>query len=108
MPANTHLFQSSFNVLHHVFSGLNLFLPPSSGTQDIAVGAGLSLQSEDVASHFPSPCSNNVLESKPGRSTLKVLKYKYKYFPPPKYLSTSTFNLGGMYSSTFRVLSKCT
>ena len=45
---------------------------------------------------------------KPGRSTLKVLKYKYKYFPPQKYLSTSTFNLGEMYSSTFRVLSKCT
>ena len=47
-------------------------------------------------------------DSKPGRSTLKVLKYKYKYFPPPKYLSTSTFDLGEMYSSTFRVLSKCT
>ena len=44
----------------------------------------------------------------PGRSTLNVLKYKYKYFPPRKYLSTSTFLFGEMYLSTFRVLSKCT
>ena len=26
----------------------------------------------------------------PGRSTLNVLNYKYKYFPPRKYLSTSS------------------
>ena len=44
----------------------------------------------------------------PGRSTLNVLNYKYKYFPPEKYLSTSTFHFGEMYLSTFRVLSKCT
>ena len=44
----------------------------------------------------------------PGTSTLNVLNYKYKYFPPQKYLSTSTFLFGEMYSSTFRVLSKCT
>ena len=44
---------------------------------------------------------HGVRSSKPGRSTLKVLKYKYKYFPPQKYLSTSTFNLGEMYLSTF-------
>ena len=44
----------------------------------------------------------------PGTSTLNVLNYKYKYFPPRKYLSTSTFLFGEMYSSTFRVLSKCT
>ena len=46
--------------------------------------------------------------SEPGRSTLNVLNYKYKYFPPRKYLSTSTFLFGEMYLSTFRVLSKCT
>ena len=44
----------------------------------------------------------------PGRSTLNVLNYKYKYFLPQKYLSTSTFLFGEMYLSTFRVLSKCT
>ena len=44
----------------------------------------------------------------PGRSTLNVLNYKYKYSPPQKYLSTSTFLFGEMYLSTFRVLSKCT
>ena len=46
--------------------------------------------------------------SEPGTSTLNVLNHKYKYFPPRKYLSTSTFLFGEMYSSTFRVLSKCT
>ena len=44
------------------------------------------------------------LQSEPGRSTLNVLNYKYKYFPPRKYLSTSTFLFGEMYLSTFRVL----
>ena len=34
------------------------------------------------------------LPSEPGRSTLNVLNYKYKYFPPRKYLSTSTFLFG--------------
>ena len=58
------------------------------------------------------------LLAEPGTSTLNVLNYKYKYFPPRKYLSTSTFLFGEMYSSTFlfgemysstfRVLSKCT
>ena len=52
-------------------------------------------------------CST-VPSSEPGRSTLNVLNYKYKYFPPEKYLSTSTFHFGEMYLSTFRVLSKCT
>ena len=47
-------------------------------------------------------------ESEPGRSTLNVLNYKYKYFPPGMYLSTSTFVFGEMYLSTIRVLSKCT
>ena len=47
-------------------------------------------------------------QSEPGKSTLNVLNYKYKYFPPQKYLSTSTFLFGEMYLSTFRVLSKCT
>ena len=47
-------------------------------------------------------------EAELGRSTLNVLNYKYKYFPPQKYLSTSTFLFGEMYLSTFRVLSKCT
>ena len=46
---------------------------------------------------------NNVLDNvysfeylgtEPGRSTLNVLNYKYKYFPPRKYLSTSTFLFG--------------
>ena len=46
--------------------------------------------------------------SEPGRSTLNVLNYKYKYFPPGMYLSTSTFVFWEMYLSTFRVLSKCT
>ena len=46
--------------------------------------------------------------AEPGRSTLNVLNYKYKYFPPQKYLNTSTFLFGEMYLSTFRVLSKCT
>ena len=32
-----------------------------------------------------------LLQSKPGRSTLKVLKYKYKYFPPQKYLRANLF-----------------
>ena len=50
----------------------------------------------------------SVLGPEPGTSTLNVLNYKYKYFPPRKYLSTSTFLFGEMYSSTFRVLSKCT
>ena len=54
-----------------------------------------------------SMCSTGFI-SEPGRSTLNVLNYKYKYFPPRKYLSTSTFRFGEMYSSTFRVLSKCT
>ena len=35
--------------------------------------------------------------------TLKVLNYKYKYFPPRKYLSTSTFLFVEMYLSTFQV-----
>ena len=48
------------------------------------------------------------LLSEPGKSTLNVLNYKYKFFPPQKYLSTSTFLFGEMYLSTFRVLSKCT
>ena len=48
------------------------------------------------------------LEPEPGRSTLNVLNYKYKYFPSRKYLSTSTLLFGEMYLSTFRVLSKCT
>ena len=43
--------------------------------------------------------------TEPGRSTLNVLNYKYKYSPPGMYLSTSTFLFGEMYSSTFRVLS---
>ena len=30
----------------------------------------------------------------PGRSTLNVLNYKYKYFSPRKYLSTSTVLFG--------------
>ena len=47
-------------------------------------------------------------EAEPDRSTLNVLNYKYKYFSPRKYLSTSTFIFGEMYFSTFRVLSKCT
>ena len=47
-------------------------------------------------------------QSEPGRSTLNVLNYKYKYFPPRKYLSTSTVLFGEMYLSTFRVLSRCT
>ena len=42
--------------------------------------------------------------AEPGRSTLNVLNYKYKYFPPGMYLSTSTFIFGEMYLSTFRVL----
>ena len=46
--------------------------------------------------------------AEPGRSTLNVLNYKYKYFPSRKYLSTSTLLFGEMYLSTFRVLSKCT
>ena len=58
----------------------------------------------DVAEFPPHPTSSRV----PGRSTLNVLNYKYKYFPPRKYLSTSTFLFGEMYLSTFRVLSKCT
>ena len=49
-----------------------------------------------------------VWQAEPGKSTLNVLNYKYKYFPPQKYLSTSTFLFGEMYLSTFRVLSKCT
>ena len=46
--------------------------------------------------------------AEPGRSTLNVLNYKYKYFPSRKYLSASTLLFGEMYLSTFRVLSKCT
>ena len=38
--------------------------------------------------------------AEPGSSTLKVLKYKYKYFPPPEYLSTSIFHFGKMYLRT--------
>ena len=49
-----------------------------------------------------------VIYNKAGQKYIESTKYKYKYFPPQKYLSTSTFNLGEMYSSTFRVLSKCT
>ena len=49
-----------------------------------------------------------VCVSEPDRSTLNVLNYKYKYFTPGMYLSTSTFLFGEMYLSTFRVLSKCT
>ena len=52
--------------------------------------------------------ADTTLEPEPGRSTLNVLNYKYKYFPPGMYLSTSTFLFGEMYLSTFRVLSKCT
>ena len=61
------------------------------------------------ASLFPMLSTREVV-SQPelGRSTLNVLNYKYKYFPPQKYLSTSTFLFGEMYLSTFRVLSKCT
>ena len=43
-------------------------------------------------------CLYNLEE--PGRSTLNVLNHKYKYFPPQKYLSTSTFHFGEMYLST--------
>ena len=45
--------------------------------------------------------------SEPGRSTLNVLNYMYTFFPPLKYLSTSTFLFGEIYSSTFRVHLKC-
>ena len=55
----------------------------------------------------------HVLRSEPGRSTLNVLYYKYKYFPSRKYLSTSTLLFWGnvlkyipssfkMYLSTIR------
>ena len=71
---------SSLKVLHHVSFSLLLFLFPSSGTQYMAVWVGLSLcsrtskevccmcgsfslQSKDMASHCPSPCCDNVLES---------------------------------------------
>ena len=54
--------------------------------------------------NLPAQCS----QPEPGSSTLKVLKYKYEYFPLPKYLSTNTFNFGQMYLSAFQVLSKCT
>ena len=62
-----------------------------------------------VYSYYPKcnfPLSG--LTPEPGKSTLNVLNYKYKYFPPQKYLSTSTFLFREMYLSTFRVLSKCT
>ena len=38
-----------------------------------------------------------LLLPEPGRSTLNVLNYKYKYFLPGMYLSTSTFLFGEMY-----------
>ena len=56
----------------------------------------------------PNIILNNIYSPEPGRSTLNVLNYKYKYFSPRKYLSTSTVLFGEMYLSTFRVLSKCT
>ena len=39
----------------------------------------------------------NNCTAEPGRSTLNVLNYKYKYFPSRKYLSTSTLLFGEMY-----------
>ena len=51
---------------------------------------------------------HSMVVPEPGRSTLNVLNYKYKYFPSRKYLSTNTLLFGEMYLSTFRVLSKCT
>ena len=47
------------------------------------------------------PVDGSVHIAEPGRSTLNVLNYKFKYFPPQKYLSTSTFLFGQMYLSTF-------
>ena len=51
------------------------------------------------------PLSKNVTlwwGTEPGRSTLNVLNYKYKYFPSRKYLSTSTL-LFGEIPSTFKM-----
>ena len=53
----------SLNVLRHVFYALSLSLLPSSGTQYCCIGCSFSLQSEDVPSHFLSPCTDNVLTS---------------------------------------------
>ena len=63
---------------------------------------------EDFLYNYEAPIPGHHLAAEPGRSTLNVLNYKYKYFPPGMYLSTSTFVFGEMYLSTFRVLSKCT
>ena len=41
--------------------------------------------------------SVHMYDSEPGRSTLNVLNYKYKYLPSRKYLSTSTLLFGEMY-----------
>ena len=64
MPADTHL-------LLVFFEGASpcLLWPPSVSSAVFwhivhsCMGWSYSLQSENVASHFPSPCCNNVLES---------------------------------------------
>ena len=73
-------------------------------------GSKYILQSAQRVANYVTRRGENrvVYYSEPGRSTFNVLNYKYKYFPPRKYLSTSTFLFGEMYLSTFRVLSKCT
>ena len=46
------------------------------------VGDCKMIAGDNVAKH------HRLLVSEPGRSTLNVLNYKYKYFPPGMYLST--------------------
>ena len=80
----------------------HVFLKTAGG---VTRGHGIYLSNQAEPAH---PFERGMPLPEPGKSTLNVLNYKYKYFPPQKYLSTSTFLFGEMYLSTFRVLSKCT
>ena len=64
MPADTHLFQVFFEstspcLLRPLRLSSTLFWHPVHCCRC----GSFSLQSEDVAGHFPSPCTDNVLES---------------------------------------------
>ena len=56
--------RSSSKVLRHVFFGIpSLFCCLQALTRCIAMGGSFFMQSDDVASYFPSLCSDNVLKS---------------------------------------------
>ena len=100
-----HRVVNRWNMLTQVTE--NIVTSPSVNIFKNGLDAFWHVHKFEQSDDFPRT-RTNTRQAEPGKSTLNVLNYKYKYFPPQKYLSTSTFLFGEMYLSTFRVLSKCT